>query len=343
MRLTQAFAKQSRVLIFVEMLAALVTIGLFDVVSGYQIRLLPFYAGPVFVVAWFCDKKSAIAAGLCAGAISLTADWLDHDPDLQGWAQGWEVFRHLVSCIAVALVGMALRAKRDIANARIALLEHNQRLEEEIVQTTDAEQRRIGQDLHDGLCQYLAALTCSATELSDDLNQLRLRPQAESAAELAELLRDAVVQTRDLAYRLVPAHISRVGLVVALESLAHSVSRLHGISCTFEARGPAPAYDENYATDLYRIAQEAINNATRHGQAHRIAVSLETTNGTTVLNVLDDGLGFSSKNVGGTGLQIMTYRARLNGGEIKVEQPPTGGTLVSCTTKTAHEVTESAA
>src|ERR1051325_8579525 len=119
MRLTQAFAKQSRALIFVEMFAALIAIGLFDVVSGYQVRLLPFYAGPVFVVAWFCDKKSAIAAGLCAGAISLIADWLDQDPDLQGWVEGWEVFRHLISCFAVALVGIALRAKRAIADSRI--------------------------------------------------------------------------------------------------------------------------------------------------------------------------------------------------------------------------------
>src|SRR5947209_17924178 len=119
MSLTKAFARQPRRWIFLEMSAALVLIGVLDRVSGYQIRLLPFYAGPIFVVAWFCGKKPSLVAGLLAGVISLGADWLDNDPDLQGWTQGWEILRHLGSCLAISLVGSALRAKRDITTARI--------------------------------------------------------------------------------------------------------------------------------------------------------------------------------------------------------------------------------
>jgi signal transduction histidine kinase len=345
MSLSKAFVRQPRGLILAEMVAALIGIGFLDCLSGYRIRLLPFYAGPIFVVAWCCGKRWAIAVGLLAGVISLTADWLDGDPDLQSWTKLWEIARHLGSCLAVALVGLALRNKRDAALARIALLEHSRRLENEIVQITDIEQRRIGQDLHDGLCQHLAAVACSAASLKEDLERLRLPNEANSAGELVELLQDAVIQTRDLAYRLVPAHLGRVGLVLALESLARSVTHLHGINCTFESHGIVREYEDRIAENLYRITQEAINNATRHGKARNVAVSLQTANGLTTLRIQDDGAGFSAEagNESGMGLNIMRYRARLNGGELKIEQPKTGGALVSCVARTGTQSNEIAA
>ncbi|HEY4283385.1 MAG TPA: ATP-binding protein [Chthoniobacterales bacterium] len=344
MGLAKAFARQRRAFILAEMIAALLLIGVLDAFSGYQIRLLPFYTVPIFAVAWFCGKRSGIFVGLLAGLVSLTADWLDHDPDLQGWFEGWEILRHLASCLVIALVGSALRAKRDIATGRIALLEHSHRLEGEIVRISDAEQRRIGQDLHDGLCQCLAALACSAASLREDLEQRRLPTEAAAAGELAELLRDTVVQTRDLAHRLVPAHVARMGLPLALESLALSVTRLHGINCTFASRGATKEYDHGTAKYLYRIAQEAINNATKHGKAQNISVMLDRENGLTTLKVQDDGVGFPTETTNGSGhgLQIMRYRARLNGGELRIERPESGGTLISCTAKTHRAIDENA-
>ena len=217
------------------MLAAILIIGVIDTFTGFQIRLLPFYAVPVFSVAWFCGRKQGLLAGALAGLTSLTADWISRDPDLLGYIAMWEIPRHLISCMSVAVIGSLLRAKSDMTATRIALLEHSQQLEREIVQISEEEQRRIGRDLHDGLCQCLAAMACSASSLHDDLQQLRATKEAEAAEDLAELLRDAVVQTRDLARELVPAHLDQVGLDLALESLANSVSRLQGISCTFES------------------------------------------------------------------------------------------------------------
>src|SRR5690349_21837507 len=261
MRFTNAFAQQPRIRIFLEMLALALIIGVLDFYSGYEIRLLPFYAAPIFVAAWFAGRPAGLTIAAICGGIWWTANFFTGDPELHSWMRGWETFRHIGFFLVVAWAASALRSKNDIATARIALLERSQRLEREIVGISEAEQRRIGQDLHDGLCQYLAALSCSATSLRDDLHALRLSAEANTAAELANQLRDAVVQTRDLARGLAPAHVSQVGLVLALQSLAQSVTRLQGINCTFRFVGASAECEESTAVDLYRIAQEAINNA----------------------------------------------------------------------------------
>ena len=340
MRFTKAFAQQPPGWILAEMALALLVIGFVDFVSDYKLRLLPFYCALIFVASWFCGKRVGLLAGIVAAIVSLSADWLHKDPDLRGWREPWEIARHLGACLVVALVGAALRSKSDTATARIALLERAQRLEREIVNVSEAEQRRIGQDLHDGICQHLAALSCAATSLRDDLRKLGLRGEAVTAEDLASQLRDAVVQTRDLSHGLAPAHVSQVGLALALESLAQSVSRLQDVSCTFQARGPALDCDERTATHFYRIAQEAINNATRHGRAKNLTISLETIGERMSLAISDDGIGISEPNSNGMGLAVMRYRARLNGGELRIERREQGGTRVSCTARINQPQTE---
>jgi len=197
--------------------------------------------------------------------------------------------------------------------------------------------------LHDGLCQYLAGLTCGASSLRDDLEKLHVRSEANTAGELVKLLQDAVVQTRDLAYELVPAQVSRLGLVSALESLAQSVARLHGLTCSFQFHGRSPNWDEQTAMHLYRIAQEAINNATRHAKARNILVFLEAADHSISLRVLDDGVGISDSYLGGIGLTIMRYRARSIGGELTIERRNGTGTTVSCTARTNSQGNEIAA
>jgi signal transduction histidine kinase len=340
MRFTKAFAQQTRIRIFLEMLLLSLVIGALDFYSGYEIRLLPFYAGPIFVAAWFAGRRSGLTIAGACGAIWWNANFFAGDPELHGWLRSWETFRHIGFFLVVAWAASALRAKTDIAAARISLLEHSQRLEREIVGISEAEQRRIGQDLHDGLCQYLAALSCSATSLRDDLQALRLNAEANTATELANHLRDAVVQTRDLARGLAPAHVSQVGLVLALQSLAQSVTRLQGIDCTFGFVGSPADCHEGAAVDLYRIAQEAINNASRHGHASKIVIQLEAVDDLLTLRIRDNGIGICIRDPGGLGLTIMRYRARSNGGELKIEQPAEGGTVISCTARTRQPKNE---
>lgn len=336
MNLIKAFAQQSRTWILVEVAAALLVIGFLDFVTSYEFRLLPLYAFPIFIAGWFFGRRPGIATALVSAVIWWLANWFNGDPELRSWVRVWEVARHVSFFIVVGWTGAALRAKSDIATARIALLEHSRQLESQIVSISEAEQRRIGQDLHDGVCQVLAALTCSATELRGELEKRNLPAEAKTAGELARLLQSTVVETRDLARSLVPAHVGEVGLSLALESLTQSVSRLHGINCTFQSSGGEIDPDAAVATHLYRIAQEAINNATRHGKAKNITVALETVEDGVLLRVADDGSGISSAppSNNGIGMAVMRYRARLSGGELAIESPQDGGTIVSCVAKT---------
>jgi signal transduction histidine kinase len=335
MKIVVGFSRQPRGWILGEIVAALIVIGVLDFITSYEFRLLPLYAGPIFVAGWFFGIRLGIATALVSAIIWWCANWFNGDPDLHSWFQSWEIARHVSFFVLVGWTGAALRAKSDIATGRIALLEHSRQLEREIVGISEAEQRRIGQDLHDGVCQVLAALSCSATELRGDLEKRNLPEQAKSAGELARLLQSAVVETRDLARSLVPAHVGEVGLSLALESLAQSVSRLHRIDCTFRSSGGEIDRNDAVATHLYRIAQEAINNATKHGKAQAIAVALDAADDRVTLRVADDGAGISvsSPSNDGMGMAVMHYRARLSGGELTVESPPSGGTIVSCTAR----------
>src|SRR5215468_6898241 len=343
MNFTKNFARQPRALIVAEMAAALLVIAAVDFVTDDKIRLGLLYAVPIFGLAWFCGRKWGIAAAVSASLVWWYVNWSTGDPILHSSSEAWETSRHFAFFLIVAWVGHALRKKSDIAADRVALLEHSLRLEREIVNISEAQQRRIGQDLHDGLCQYLAGVTCGASSLRDDLEKLDVRAEADSASELVKLLQDAVVQTRDLAHGLVPAQVSRLGLVLALESLAQSVARMHGLTCRFQFHGGSPNWDEQIAMHLYRIAQEAINNATRHGKARNILVFLDAIDHSISLRVSDDGVGISDSYLEGMGLTIMRYRARSIGGELTIERRNGTGTTVSCTARTSFQGNEIAA
>jgi signal transduction histidine kinase len=234
--------------------------------------------------------------------------------------------------IITAIGTAAVKQQRDESESQIALLEYSQRLEREIIGISEREQERIGQDLHDGICQILAALSCSAASLKNDLEGHDLPAEAKVADELAGFLRDAVVQTRNLARGLVPVQIDDAGLTSALEELAASATRLLGIRCDYASSGAPLIRDNAVSMHLYRIAQEALNNATKHGKAGNVLVSLVRDEKATTLSIADDGAGISqtSSRNEGMGLGLMQYRARLVGGDLRIEEPPSGGTVVSC-------------
>jgi two-component system CheB/CheR fusion protein len=157
--------------------------------------------------------------------------------------------------------------------------------------------------------------------------------RAEKAGEIANLLQDAAKRTRDLARGLSPVDQDEGGLESALNELALSTSRIVGISCSFICVGPVEIRDNARAVYLFRIAQEALSNATKHGQAEAVVIALEASNGALSLRVSDDGIGFdpTCSERTGMGLNIMRYRARMLAGTLEIQSNSPAGTMVTCT------------
>ncbi len=307
--------------------------GIVDWLSGFEVSVSLFYGIPIMFVIWFGDRKSGFLVAILCGITWWWADILAGHIYSHYWVAVWEPASRFGYFAFVAMGGAALKEKHDATRTRIALLEHTQRLEREIIEISEREQRRIGRDLHDGLCQYLAAIGCLAAALRTDLLRQDLEKEAAVAEELAELLEKGVVQTRDLAHGLVPVPMDEAGLPFALEGLAASVAHLRQIDCSFQVEGEVKIGDTSAATHLYRIAQEAINNATRHGRANKIRIALQAEGSLATLSVADNGLGLSKGMTAspGLGLSIMRYRARLVGGHLALTQPNDGGTVIACT------------
>ena len=333
------FIRQSVTLAFIEALALLFAISWLDLATGHQVSLVLFYTAPIVFAVWLCDNKSVFVIAGLAGVLWSWADLVLGHSYSSGTVQAWEITIRFAFFMLVGLAGIGMREKQRASNARISLLEHTQRLEKQIIEVSEYEQQRIGRDLHDGLCQFLAAIGCAATSLKIDLKEKGLDKLAANAAEIERLLSESVRQARDLSHGLVPVQLDEAGLPAALNELAASTSRLLPVKCTFECAGETRADQNGKAAHLYRIAQEAIHNATKHGKARQIDIRLSANDSATSLSIADDGIGFSNNGNGtkGVGVSIMRYRANLMDGEFAIEAAASGGTIICCTIPTGAE------
>jgi PAS domain S-box-containing protein len=206
------------------------------------------------------------------------------------------------------------------------------RLERQILEISDREQARIGQDIHDGLCQHLVSLAFDANSLEQRLSAQR-RPEAETARRLVDFLDQAITESRQLSRGLFPVRLAQEGLAPALEELAKTTCDRFKLQCRFESQGPVAVENSAIATHLYRIAQEAVTNAVKHSRAQSVRICLRDHAAQLELRVEDNGTGLSPaarQQSKGMGLHIMAYRARLIGGILHLKPSRRGGTVVSC-------------
>ena len=205
-------------------------------------------------------------------------------------------------------------------------------LERRLLSATDTEQQRIGADLHDGLGQKLTGLACLATALRQRL--ATSDPQlAEQSDFIARLSNEAIAESRALARGLCPVELEQSGLISALIELTGQTGMIHGIACQLEAPDAPPACDHLSSVHLYRITQEAINNALRHGGATKIRVSLRSVGNRHRLEIEDNGRGFDlgkQRQLRNNGLRLMEYRATMIGGTLLAESEPGRGTRIIC-------------
>jgi len=214
-------------------------------------------------------------------------------------------------------------------------IQERTRLQKELLETSERVQRRIGYDLHDGLCQHLTGTALAGHVLGQKLAVQSL-PEAAEAARLVELIEEAIELTRTMARGLHPIEVQAGRLADNFRELAVNASDRFKISCQFECRQAAPlsnVHDVNVATHLYRIAQEAITNAVRHGKARHVNIRVDSANDAIALTIEDDGHGLpeNAREGDGLGLRIMAYRASMIGATFGIERLSSlGGTRVTC-------------
>jgi len=216
------------------------------------------------------------------------------------------------------------------------------RLEKEILEVSNREQRRIGHDLHDGICQQLAATTYLIDILADQLQE-KACPESAEAGRIGKLINETISQTRSIARGLFPVKLEESGLASALAELAENTTALFKIDCRFTCDPEPPEPENSIALHLYYIAQEGVLNATKHGKATHVTISLTQSNGLLTLAVEDDGIGIQSSTTNrmtGMGIRIMRYRARVIGGTLDLKNRPNHGTQVRCELHLSPKISE---
>ena len=203
-------------------------------------------------------------------------------------------------------------------------------LEERLLEVSDREQARIGQDLHDSLCQKLVALAFDCGSLEQKL-AAHSAPEAASVQQMSALLDDLITEARATARGLFPVQLETDGLASALQQLAANTSSRFKVDCRVQLQDQVAIPDNTLATHLYRIAQEAVNNAVKHSKCKTVSILLATKDNRVELQVHDDGVGMpNSRRTGGMGLHIMEYRARTIGGTLTIQPGNPSGTIVTC-------------
>jgi signal transduction histidine kinase len=316
--------RQPKAWLWGETITLALLVGYIDYVTGYEVSIILFYAIPIVLMVWFNDRSSAIFIAILCSIIWWWADEASGHIYLEGWHHLWQTGEGLAFFLLFVQAGHTIKGQA-------ALWKRTHELEQAIITISEQEQQRIGRDLHDGICQYLAAIGCAAGALRHNLEK-HSAVQAKDAGEIEDLIMKGVEQTRNLARGLFPVENDESGLQSALQTLAATSSRLLNLKCSFETDGPAPVFDNDRATHLYRIAQESISNAKRHGKAEAAIIRLTQKDARISLSVSDNGVGIGSHGSEGTGmgLGIMRYRARLIGGDFAIAPQPEGGTLVTC-------------
>jgi signal transduction histidine kinase len=218
------------------------------------------------------------------------------------------------------------------AMARSSEAAERRRLEQEVLEISERERQRIAHDLHDDLGQQLTGIAMLARSLAAKLSARGL-PEAADAVVLGELVQSTIAQSVALARGLDPLSVCDEELPAALDVLAQEAERRFRIHCEVGSRGTVPRVSGTTAAHLYRIAQEALTNAVKHGRARRVDIDLRGDGGALELCVSDDGRGLPDPEQleRGQGLRIMEYRARSIGASLAVERNPNGsGTRVRC-------------
>jgi signal transduction histidine kinase len=336
-RIGKVFQQSRALSIFISFLLVLV-VGVADYFSGYQIYWSIFYLLAISFAFWNVGVFFALLIAGLSIASWLLGDWAAGVVYPSRFVPVWNALITLGSYLIVIWLLARVKSSYQTLETRIrqrtaALRQEvaaRERLEKEVTEVTERERRRIGHDLHDTLCQHLTATSLSLQVLSGKLAENCL-PQAKDADQGVQLVEDAIDLTRNLAKGLFPLELEGEGLGGALLELCRSTADRYHIRCEFKADSQV-RLDASTATHLYRIAQEGITNAVKHGHVSRVIVNLSVADRRLILSISDDGVGLPEKlpENRGLGLRIMASRAGMIGATFSVKNSSEGGAIVAC-------------
>jgi signal transduction histidine kinase len=305
---------------------------------------------PFIIVSGYIEEETAVAA-MKAGA----HDYIMKDrlarlvPAVERELRDAEVRRARAKseeALRRAHEELELRVEKRTADLKSAnqklenVIEERKRLENELLEIAENERRRIGFDLHDDLGQKMTGMAMMMKGL-----ERRLAAEAsqcmEEAGKIHSLMQEVIQHTHNLARQFSSLDVKGDNLATVLEGLAASVEKLFGITCNFSSKGPWPALPQNTTVQLYKIAQEAVSNAIKHGKASEVVIALGAEENRLVMTVKNDGAPFSppASNSTRMGLRIMHYRANTIGAELEIKALGKSGTLATCSLSTKKATT----
>ena len=330
---------QSRGFFVVAAFVFVTAVGLVDYATSREISFSVFYLLALGLATWFVGTGFGYLISVLSVVVSLGGDLASGAGNLSTGVICWNTSIVLAFYLIVVWLLGKLRSLNKDLEARVrqrttALTEEmaeRERLERELLEVSEREQRRIGHDLHDSLCQHLTGAALAGQVLEEKLTAHSL-PEANAASKVVELIEEGIALCRKLAKGLHPIEMEADGLMQALDELAATSSELFKISCRFECDSPVLIRDAATSGHLYRISQEAVSNAVKHGKARNISICLDHTDDGISLRVQDDGVGLPDlppKNAG-MGLRIMAHRASMIGASFSVRRENPVGTVVAC-------------
>ena len=333
------FSRSSRILPVITAAAFVCLVGLVDYTTGFEISFSVFYLLPVGMTAWQCGEGLAVFIAALSVVVWSVGDLVTGAHFSSSWVPVWNALILLAFYLVVVrlltnLRGLQLDLEARVGQRTAALtleVAGRERLERELLEISERERYRIGHDLHDSLGQQLTGTALAGKVLEEKLAARHL-VEAADAAKVVQLVEEAINLTRKLAKGLAPVDLEADGLMSALENHAAVTSAVCKVACRFECELPVLVHNSATAGHLYRIAQESVANALKHGRAKNILIRLEAAEESTVLVVRDDGCGLPERlpKNSGMGLRIMAHRAEMVGATFQIRSLESGGTQVTC-------------
>src|SRR5580704_4257319 len=310
-----------------------------DFLTGYEISCTVFYLVAIGLATWYVGAFFGSLVSIISAVVTTTISLLSGQHYSTRFAPIWNAAIVLSFYFIVVWLLRRLRQTQQTLEQRVqertaslsSELAERRRLENEILAIGEREQRRIGLDIHDSLCQHLTGTALAEQFLVEKL-AARNAPEVSDANRVVGLIEDAISMAHGIASGLFPLEADGGDLPSALSELAAHLSSRFNVTCRFKAAGPMHIQDTAVAIHLYRIAQEAAHNAIRHGHARKIDIRLSKSGSVAALVICDDGSGIPKGQPihQGMGLRNMKYRASIIGGNLTFDGGESGA-MVTCT------------